>query len=461
MRITRLRSMVLYFIILLFSIGLIFFVYEFSLKSKEWAFSSVNRHLSQGTVSQGKILDKSGIVLAETENKKRKYNEDEKIRKALLHTVGDGCIFIPTSIQSLYKSELFGYNFVTGFGAPNLLGFSQDLTLTLDSKICSKVSESFKGKKGTALAYNYLNGEIICMVSLPTYDVMNRPLIKSEDKYEGIYLNRAVSSSYTPGSVLKIFTTLAALDLIEDSDKKTFTCNKVKTVDGEKIVCMKNHGKITLKDALCKSCDIAFADIALELGKEKMTEKMNEFGFNNKLKFDKLDLKISEYNVENASLGGLGWSGIGQYTDKLNPMHMLKIMGALANDGICVEPYIVKSSKMNSYFSETKYKSPGLTKFINSVSANKVKEMMRYTMKNGYGDAMFSGFPMCAKTGTAEVGSNKKPHGWMVGFSYDKSFPVAFVVIVENGDFGIRSAGPIASEMVKNIYNKFKNDKII
>ena len=344
---------------------------------------------------------------------------------------------------------------------PSLLGFSQDLTLTLDSKICSKASESFKDKKGTALAYNYLNGEIICMVSLPTYDVMNRPILKNDDKYEGVYLNRAISSSYTPGSVFKIFTALAALDLIKDADKRSFSCNKIKLVDGEKIVCMKNHGKINLKEALCKSCDIAFSDIALELGKEKMTEKMNQFGFNSKLPFDKLELSASSYNVSNSSSGGLGWSGIGQYTDKLNPIHMLKIMGAIANGGICVEPYIVKSMKMNSYFSETKLKSPGLTKFLNTESADKVKEMMRYTMKNSYGDSKFSGIPMCAKTGTAEVGNNKFPHGWMVGFSYDKSFPIAFVVIVENGDFGIKSAGPIAAEMVKNIYNRFKNDKII
>ena len=89
MRIMRMRSIVLYFIIFLFFIGTGFFVYEFLMKNKDWAFSSVNRHLSQGIISQGKILDRSGLILAETENRKRKYSDNEKIRKALLHVVGD------------------------------------------------------------------------------------------------------------------------------------------------------------------------------------------------------------------------------------------------------------------------------------------------------------------------------------------------------------------------------------
>lgn len=457
MRNMRIRSLMLYLIVCAFFAGTIFFCYEFTTEGKSWVFSNINRHLSQGTASQGKISDRNGLVLAGVTDGKRTYCEDKSVRTALLHTVGDGSILIPSSIQSHYASELFGYNAVTGLGAPEVISMSKNISLTLDGSICAKVSSDFKGKKGAAVAYNYLTGEVLCMVSLPTYDVLERPSaedLKSE-KYEGVYLNRVLNSSYTPGSVFKIFTTAAALDLMPDAEKRNFSCEKVKVVDGEKVTCMKSHGKLSLKEALSKSCDIAFCDIALELGKDAMTKKMNEMGFNKSLYFDNLEISKSVYNVESATRGDLGWSGIGQYTNTLNPMHMVKIMGALANSGVCTEPYIVKSMSFGQDDKEVNLDPPKITSFFKPSTADKIKEMMRYTVKSNYGESKFPN--MCAKTGTAEIGEGKTPHGWMVGFSYDKSFPVAFAVVVENGDFGIKSAGPIVSNMIKYLHKSFQN----
>ncbi len=447
----------------MFFAGISFFIFEFVTKSSSWAFSPINRHLSENSMSGGKILDVNDVILAQTLDGKRVYNEDENIRKAMLHTVGDGSVLIPTSVQSRYSTELFGYNPITGFGAPKILNMSQNIKLTLDSKVCGVVSKSFKDKKGAAIAYNYLTGEVLCMVSLPTYDVNNRPDLSKEDseKYDGAYINRAISSSFTPGSIFKIFTTAAGLDLIGDVERRTFNCNKVKIVDGEKVTCMSKHGDIDLKNALSKSCDIVFSDIAIELGKVKMKSKMEEFGFNQPQYLDGIEIAHSEYDVDNASKADLGWSGIGQYTDKVNPLHMLRVMGAIANQGTPIEPRIIKSVSSDLSFSSIIPPKKSSKQLMNFATANKLKEMMRYTMKNQYGDSLFGGIPMCAKTGTAEVGEGKLPHGWMVGFSYDKNFPVAFSVVVENGDFGIKSAGPIASILVKNLHENFSANKYV
>ena len=127
--------------------------------------------------------------------------------------------------------------------------------------------------------------------------------------------------------------------------------------------------------------------------------------------------------------------------------------------GIHVEPFAVKSVFTDSSV-EYSNNSKNLSKrMFSETTAESLKEMMRYTMKNQYKDSMFGGIQMCAKTGTAEVGGDKFPHGWMVGFSYDKTFPVAFSVVVENGDFGIRSAGPIAVEMIKDLHGAFNSGK--
>ncbi len=448
----------LYLLILSFFAGIGFFIFEFVTKSSTWAFSPMNRHLSEGEISGGKIFDANDAILAQTINGKRMYNENESVRKAMLHAVGDGSTLIPTSVQSRYSTQLFGYNPVLGFSAPKILNMNKNIKLTLDSNLCSTVSKSFKDKKGAALAYNYLTGEMLCMVSLPTYDVNNRPDFSKDNsgKYEGVYLNRALSSSFTPGSIFKILTLAAGLDLIDDLEKRTFTCNKTEIIDGEKVVCMKNHGKIDLKNALSKSCDIVFCDIGIELGKEKMKSKMEEFGFNKPQHFEGMQTAQSEYEVKNASKADLGWSAIGQYKDKVNPMHMLKIISAIANQGVPAEPYMIKSISSNSSSSDISPIKTVNQKLMNAATADKIKEIMRFTMKNQYGDSLFSGVPMCAKTGTAEIGEGKLPHGWMVGFSYDKTFPVAFVIIVENGDFGIKSAGPIASILIKDLYSKFR-----
>ena len=454
------RSIILYLLVLAFFVGIGFYIYEFVTKSNIWAFSPVNRHLSEGAMSGGKILDANDVILAQTVDGKRRYCDDEGIRKALLHTVGDGSVLIPTSVQSRYSTELFGYNFITGFGAPKILNISQNIKLTLDGSLCSSISKSFKGKKGTALAYNYLTGDILCMVSLPTYDVYSRPdLSKDNSEYEGVYLNRAISSSFTPGSIFKIFTAIAGFDSMPSVESKTFECNKEKLVNGEKVVCMEKHGKINLKNGFSKSCDIVFGDIGYELGKSVMKSKMEEYGFNKPEHFDGMEIAKSEYKVENASGADLCWSAIGQYTDKVCPMHMLKVMGAIANEGICVEPKIIKAMSSNSSVFNSAGLKTSSKKIFNSESSQKVRELMRYAVKSHYGDANFGKAVMCAKTGTAEVGEEKEPHSWMVGFSYDKTFPIAFVVMVENGGFGIKTAGSIAFKMIKELYSNFSTNK--
>ncbi len=433
--------------------GLTYFIYEFSINSSYWVFQPFNKHLSSQMTDGGKIIDKNGVILVQTKNGKRVYAENPDIRKAILHTVGDGSTLISTSIQCRYVQEILGYNLITGFGAPEPLNRNKDIKLTLDGEVCAKVSNAFKGKKGTAIAYNYLTGELICSVSLPTYDVYSKPVFTEDNDgiYEGVYINRALSASFVPGSIFKLFTTAAMLNSRNDSENITFECNKIKIYEGEKVTCMKNHGRINLQTGLCKSCDIVFGDIAVELGKDIMLKEIEKFGFNKEIKVDGISLSRSKYDLEGATKADLAWSGIGQYKDLVNPMHMLMVMGAFANGGTPVKPFFIKEIRL----------SRGDTIFINSPSvygemvkkdvSDKIKAMMRNNTKNQYGDSMFPGMKICAKTGTGEVGEGKEPNGWIVGFSEDRKFPIAFVVLVENGGFGIKSAGPIASFMLKTI----------
>ena len=116
---------------------------------------------------------------------------------------------------------------------------------------------------------------------------------------------------------------------------------------------------------------------------------------------------------------------------------MAIMCGAIANSGTAVLPNEIKNGVFSLPGSSTK-------ELIDSDLAAKLDEYMRYDVTSYYGDSLFPTLTVCAKTGTAEVGENKEPHAWMVGYAQDEDAPLAFVVIVENGGYGFSTAGPVA-----------------
>lgn len=454
MKKTRARSFSLYILVIGFIIGISYFTFNIVVNGQEYALYPINTHLKGDELSQaGDILDRNSIVLAKTIDGKRTYNDDPLVRKALLHTVGDDSLDISTSVQNNFKSELIGYNIVTGLGAPDFLKYNKDITLTIDSSVCKAAYEKLSGKKGAVCVYNYKTGEVICLVSTPSYDPYFPPNQDdiNTDEYEGVYINRALSSSYTPGSVFKVVTSVAALENIKDINDKTYYCNSSKIVDGEKITCLDSHYNINLKDAMAKSCNIAFADMAMDIGKDKMTSTAENLGFNDTFKLENIKISKSIYDVSKANDADLGWSGIGQYNDLLNPFHMMIIMGAIANDGVPVQPYLIKYMTSNMGIRSHVGVKSNLDSMMPRNIAGEMSEIMRYTVKNWYGDSMFSPLSVCAKTGTGEV-SGKKPNGWICGYCINDNCPLAFAVIVEDSGYGISSAGPIAQAVLTQAY---------
>lgn len=459
MKKTRTRSFSLYILVIGFIVGISYFMFNIVVNGESYALNPINTHLSGDELSQaGDILDRNSLILAKTVDGKRTYNDDASIRKALLHTVGDNSPDISTSIQNKFKSDLIGYNIVTGMGAPDFLKYNNDITLTIDANVCKVAYDKLSGKKGAVCVYNYKTGEVICLVSTPSYDPYFPPDLTNAngDEYDGVYINRALSSSYTPGSVFKVVTSVAALENIDDINNKTFYCNASEIVNGEKITCMEHHYNINLKDAMAKSCNIAFADMAMDVGKDKMTSTAKSLGFNSEFSLENIPIAKSIYDVSNASEASLGWSGIGQYNDMLNPFHMMIIMGAVANDGVPVRPYLIKYMTSSMGVKSNVGVKSNLSRMIQSSTARKLSDIMRYTVKNWYGDSMFGKMNVCAKTGTGEV-SGKKPNGWMVGYCVDDNCPLAFSVIVEDSGYGISTAGPIASAVMAKAYESINS----
>ena len=450
MKTTGRRSLILYILGAAFLFGLGVFLYGFATQGGMWAVQPFNKYITTGVSSQGKILDRNGTVLAESKNGKRVYSSDETTRRAMLHAVGDTTGYISTGVQYNYRAELSGYNGIMGLVTPNGKAGGDDITLTLDSSLCRLAKKELGSRNGAVAVYNYKTGEMLCMVSTPDFDPENVPSdINTNSKYKGAYLNKVMSAQYTPGSIFKVVTAAAAIENFSDIDSRTWDCSGSITVNGNKITDIKAYGRLHFKDALAKSSNVAFAEMAMELGTEKMTAEANAMGFNSSFSLDGINASKSVYNVDGAEKNELGWSGVGQYTDLASPYHMLVLMGAVANGGTPVMPYIIKNITTPYGTALKSGAAQAGSRLVKAETAERLQRYMRYNVTNAYGDGLFPGLNVCAKTGTAEVGGGKKPNCWMVGYSLNTDTPLAFAVVVEEQSYSIRSAGKVASSVMK------------
>ena len=130
-------------------------------------------------------------------------------------------------------------------------------------------------------------------------------------------------------------------------------------------------------------------------------------------------------------------------------------MCAIAGNGTPVEPYTTKEVKTSFGMTTSQGKTSYGEALLSVSTASKLKEAMRSNVRDYYGEGLFPGMQACAKTGTGEVGEGKQPTGWIVGFSADEDTPFAFVAVVEEGGYGVSSAGPVASAVMQQAVQKY------
>lgn len=447
MKTTGFRAGVLYLLLILFVSGIAYLIYSVVVNGGDFISQSYNGHIyaTNGTASLGNIYDSDGEILAETIDGIRVYNDDESVRISLLHTVGDSSGYIGTSIQSTFLSELLGYNIFTGLNT--IKGsdyvFSNDITLTIDSDLNAAAYEALDGKNGAVLIYNYLTGEVLCKVSTPAYDPMNIPDdLTTDEFYEGVFVDNTLSSTYTPGSIFKIIVTACAIENGIDIENTEYCCEGVLYFDDSTLTCLESHGYQDIYEAMGNSCNVYFANLAIELGAEKLQETAEQLGFNINFDFEESLTTSSKINLDDVNSLELAWASVGQYTITVNPMHMLILMGAIGNDGVAIMPYVVD----DGFFST----STDEITLMSSETATLLEDILRTVVTDYYGDAKFGNIDFCAKTGTAEV-DGQDPNSWFVGYSANDDTPYAVVVVVEDSGSGMYYAGNIASDLINLI----------
>ena len=428
--------------------GTVFFVVEYAMKSGDWVMTAGSPHVDEDTgISLGFVTDRNDRVLVEL-GEQRAYNADVLIRRASLHWVGDRSGNIPGSIVSHYTKELVDYSALTGtYHYGDTAG---QLKMTLDADVQAAAQKAMGDLVGTVAVINYETGQIICSVSNPNYDPDDMPDIENDTTgaYEGVFVNRFTRAKYIPGSIFKIVTTAAALECIADIQEQTFVCQGKYPIGNGEVTCEEVHGTQTLKEAFCNSCNCAFAQITLQLGKENMNRYVEQFGVTDSISFDGLSTVKGNYDVSQAGSESFAWSGIGQYTNLVNPCSFLRFVAAIANDGMTLQPYVVERVSVGdeiTYQAQTRQDK----RIMSASTAQLLREYMGNNVVTKYGTANFPGLSVCAKSGTGEVGGEKKPNAMFTGFLTDTGLPLAFIACVENGGYGAKTCMPVLNEVLQ------------
>ncbi|MCQ2418438.1 MAG: penicillin-binding protein [Clostridia bacterium] len=459
-RISR-RTYFVFVLALILLVGVGAFTVKYFLHCGQWATYPRNELLfAKEITTDFQMFDRDGVLLYRSAEKQ--YAEDAYLRKAVLHLTGDKPRNIPSVALDYYRDNMVGYNPITGLHYSDSGTGVEYLTVSADAQ--TTALSKLDGRRGCVGVYNYKTGEILCAVSSSTFDPCDPPsneTIETSDYYNGVYTNRFFSRSYTPGSIFKLVTATAVIENISGYGNKTWHCSGSLDISGGTVTCSSAHGDLTLEQALAKSCNCAFAQMALDLGADVLEDYAKQAGIVDSIFVDGYETKKGNFDLSGASSWDVAWAGIGQgsgkHNDMINPCQYMTFMGAIANGGRAAKPYLVSQVENDgsvTYTASTK----NLSKAIEETTAKKLKKMMRNNTLTMYGAITVP--DVCAKSGTAEVSMDGSVANTatFTGFIDNDTYPLAFIVIVEEGGSGSQAAAPIANDVLWACMNAMDNE---
>ena len=225
-----------------------------------------------------------------------------------------------------------------------------------------------------------------------------------------------------------------------------FSCTGSYLMGVDTVTCTGIHGKQNIQTAFQNSCNCAFAQLSESLGTENLAHYVEKFAITDSVVLDGISTKTGNFEQDPSAVN-VAWSAIGQFTDQVNPCAFLVFMGNIASGGSGAKPYILEKITIESpvtYEAQTQMNEP----IMSEETAQLIKEYMRSNVSGKYGDWNFPGMTVCAKTGTGEVGGDKKPNAMFAGFVTDEQYPIAFMVCVEDAGSGGTVCVPIASKVL-------------
>ena len=419
---------------------------------------------------QEKLLEIPGVMISDTEVREYPLGEaaahlvgyvQSVTAEDLENHAGEGytanSVMGKSGMEGLFEKELKGQNgssiyIVDSAGnkkaelASIFVQDGKDIQLTIDADLQRSLYAQFKEDKSCSVAMNPYTGEVLALVSTPSYD--NNDFIMglsneqwtalNEDENKPMY-NR-FRQVWCPGSTFKpiiaaIGLESGAIDPMEEYGNEGLSWQKDSSWGSYYVTTLHTYEPVILENALIYSDNIYFAKAALKIGAEEMERSLTELGFNEEIPFDIKMAKSQYSNTENIETEiQLADSGYGQGQVLVNPLHMACIYSAFCNEGNIVKHYLVYQAEATVTFWK-----PGA---FSKETANQVLEGTKKVVNDSHGTghaAHRDDIVLAGKTGTAEIKASKDDTsgtelGWFAIYSTEETVehPILIISMVED-----------------------------
>jgi penicillin-binding protein A len=329
-----------------------------------------------------------------------------------------------------------------------------NVLLTIDPAVQQVAYDQMSRKdySGSVVAIRPSTGEILAMVSTPSFDpnplashnsdVQKKAWAAANGADPPTLTNRAIQETYPPGSTFKLLDVAAALGSGRYTPDSPLTAASEVTLQGTRTTLENYNGNAcgtsataTLREALQRSCNTAFAELVADLGTDAIRKQADAFGIGQS--DQAIPMAVAPSTIgEIPDVAALQQSSIGQRDVALTPLQNASMVATIANGGQVMAPYLVKEIQSQTLDTVDTTQPDRQGQAMTPAVARTLTELMVNNENSYGGSGKITGVQIAAKTGTAEHGSNPKstpPHVWYVAFAPAVNPQVAVAVLVESG----------------------------
>ncbi|MGD0444611.1 MAG: penicillin-binding protein 2 [Edaphobacter sp.] len=361
----------------------------------------------------------------------------------------------------------------------------KDLKLTIDLDIQMAAEKAMEGKNGALVAIDPHTGEILAMVSRPTFDPNQFAVRLTRAYWNQIItdpnhplLNKTIQAQLAPGSTFKIVMSLAGL---EENVAQTMrvVCNGGATFYGHFFACDRHHGMVDIDHAIPWSCDTYYYTLAEKLGIDTIAKYATALGLSQKTGIDLPDevagtMPSTAWKLktqhEKWYAGEVISVGIGQGATTVTPLQLARALGGIASGGALKRPHVVFPDEVPPDLEEnilTSYPGSGdRTIPITSANWETITDAMAATTTTGTAAAVhLEGIDFAGKTGTAQVVNHsagatslgkgaERANAWFVGMAPRRNPDIVVAVLCEHGGWGAEASAPVAAQVINAFVTK-------
>ncbi len=406
--------------------------------------------------SRGRILDRRGNVLAESLPDGTRHYTDASTAHLLGYLDPR---YGSQGIELVFNDVLSGAA-PTGWAEAIRAEFDRggrsgkDVVLTIDPSVQGAATAALGARRGAVVAIDPRNGEVLAMVSVPTYDPGALGALGSQLFQDATspLLNRAIQGLYPPGSTFKTVTAAGILEKGIATPETVVSCPGQIVIDGFPISCANTAqgiGTYPFKQAFTFSVNAIFAQLGVKLGWTGLTDIARRFGFDSRPEFT-LDTAASQIHGEGSkeTITLLASTAFGQGEILATPFQMAIVAATIANKGILMRPHLTLGDA-GAGRPVVGLEGSSSRRIISEDLALTLNSFMVSVVQNGQANGVsIPGVVVGGKTGTAEVGDGTS-HAWFIAFAPAEEPRIAIAVVVENGGQGGVIASPIAGQVIR------------